>query len=98
MVMVGAGQALFQIYIWLANGYWSSFTNEDLLAEFGMSLAYLQLGVFDIVLELVLDREFSLTLVLLGASASLLSPLLRLYDKRHAERVIAARKSLATHR
>lgn len=79
-LMVGLGQLVFQAYLLAENGYWSHFTIGDLLADLGLVPVYIPVMWGERLVEWLLGRELSLTLMACGGTIILWRPLSRALD------------------
>lgn len=108
LLMVGLAQAMIQGFLYFDNGYWSSFTIRQMLAEFNLRVGYLPVPELDVAFDWLLDREFSLMLIGVGLVLALSAPLARLFDACQAARSMTQMRRqhgrsplgdpLATHR
>ncbi len=89
LLVLGIAQATFQVWLLVSNGYWSGFTNADIMTELGLRTSYYTpYPALNQSLSWLLGREFSFTMIVLGALTSLWVPASRVYDAFQSARTM----------
>jgi len=96
MFSMGMSQLGYQLWTWLTSGSWPSFTILSMWAELGGHRPYSTMWMVQGATDFLLDRELSLSMLVVGAAVLVVRPIAGVLAERRAAAVIAmSKKQLA---